>query len=221
MSNLSKGAAVLSQTSMPVGGDSTNCVIAGHRGYQGSAYFQYIDRMSEGSKIYITNPWETLTYQVTGIKIVQPTDSSDVLIQPGKDMVTLVSCHPYVIGGGPERYLVFAERVDTVSTVSDDGEITVVNPPEDTSMGDAEAETPSETTPDPEGTGASEDATLGSDREPQDGSNDPGAVVVTESSLSKLEEILRIVLPIGIVALTIGLVVRRKVYKKDDPDDFM
>ena len=221
MSNLSKGAAVLSQTSMPVGGDSTNCVIAGHRGYQGSAYFQYIDRMSEGSKIYITNPWETLTYQVTGIKIVQPTDSSDVLVQPGKDMVTLVSCHPYVIGGGPERYLVFAERVDTVSTVSDDGEITVVNPPEDTSMGDAEAETPSETTPDPEGTGASEDATLGSDREPQDGSNDPGAVVVTESSLSKLEEILRIVLPIGIVALTIGLVIRRKVQKKDDPDDFM
>ena len=136
-------------------------------------------------------------------------------------MVTLVSCHPYVIGGGPERYLVFAERVDTVSTVSDDGEITVVNPPEDTSMGETETEMSSETTQDPEGTDASEDATIGSDIEPTDGSDDPGAVVVTESSLSKLEEILRIVLPMRIVALTIGLVVRRKVQKKDDPDDFM
>ena len=31
MSNLSKGAAILGQTSMPIGGESTNCVIAGHR----------------------------------------------------------------------------------------------------------------------------------------------------------------------------------------------
>ena len=30
--HLAAGAAVLGQTSVPIGGDSTNCVIAGHRG---------------------------------------------------------------------------------------------------------------------------------------------------------------------------------------------
>lgn len=62
--NLAKGAAVMSGTSMPVGGVNTNCVIAGHRGFRGSAYFQYIENMKTGSLVYITNPWETLTYQV-------------------------------------------------------------------------------------------------------------------------------------------------------------
>lgn len=109
--NLKHGAAVLSQTSMPIGGVDTNCVIAGHRGYRGSAFFQHIDNMHEGSLVYIINPWETLTYRVVSAKIVSPNQTNDVMIQRGKDMVTLVSCHPYVVGGGSERYLVFCERV--------------------------------------------------------------------------------------------------------------
>ena len=107
--NLKKGAAVLSQTSMPIGGDNTNCVIAGHRGWEGSAYFQYIENMKKGSKVYITNPWETLVYECTSTKVIYPDDVNSILIQPGKDMVTLFSCHPYVLGGGPYRYLVFCE----------------------------------------------------------------------------------------------------------------
>ena len=91
---LEKGAAVLSQTSMPIGGENTNCVIAGHRGWEGSAYFQCIENMKVGSKVYITNPWETLVYECTSIKVIYPDDVSSILIQPGKDMVTLFSCHP-------------------------------------------------------------------------------------------------------------------------------
>lgn len=79
--NLAKGAAVLSRTSMPIGGESTNCVIAGHRGWRGSAYFQYIERMKAGSLVYVTNPWETLTYQVTGVEVVNPSDVDAVMIQ--------------------------------------------------------------------------------------------------------------------------------------------
>lgn len=111
--NLERGAAVLSETSMPIGGDSTNCVIAGHRGWEGSAYFQYIENMKKGSKVYITNPWETLVYECTSTQVIYPDNVKSILIQPGKDMVTLFSCHPYVLGGGPYRYLVFCERVDT------------------------------------------------------------------------------------------------------------
>lgn len=110
--HLARGAAVMTGTSMPVGGEHTNCVIAGHRGFRGSAYFQYIENMKEGSRVYITTPWEKLTYQAAAFAIVSPEEVESIRIQEGKDMVTLVSCHPYQIGGGaPERYLVFCERI--------------------------------------------------------------------------------------------------------------
>lgn len=114
--NLAKGACVLSQTSMPIGGKSTNCVIAGHRGWKGSAYFQHVDRLSIGSKVYVTNPWETLVYEVKYTKIIDPEDIDSIKIQDGKDMITLFTCHPYMIGGGPYRFLAFCERVDTTAT---------------------------------------------------------------------------------------------------------
>lgn len=123
--NLEKGAAVLSETSMPIGGKGTNCVIAGHRGWEGSAYFQFIENMKKGSKVYITNPWETLVYECTSTQVIYPDDVQSILIQPGKDMVTLFTCHPYVLGGGPYRYLVFCERVDTQKRKEADG---ILNP---------------------------------------------------------------------------------------------
>ena len=111
---MAKGAAVLSQTSMPIGGESTNCVIAGHRGYRGSPYFRNIQRLQVGSAVYVTNPWETLEYTVTGFDIIQPSDLDAILIQPGKDMVTLLTCHPYA-SRGEYRYVVYCQRADTVS----------------------------------------------------------------------------------------------------------
>lgn len=112
--NLAKGAAVLSQTSMPIGGESTNCIIAGHRGYRGSPYFRNIQRLQVGSAVYVTNPWETLEYTVMEIRIIQPSDLDAILIQPGKDMVTLLTCHPYA-SRGEYRYVVYCQRADTVS----------------------------------------------------------------------------------------------------------
>ena len=112
--NMAKGAAVMSQTSMPIGGESTNCVIAGHRGYRGSPYFRNIQRLQVGSAVYITNPWETLEYTVMEIQIILPSDLDAVLIRPGQDMVTLLTCHPYA-SQGEYRYVVYCQRADTVS----------------------------------------------------------------------------------------------------------
>lgn len=112
--NMAKGAAVLSQTSMPIGGESTNCVIAGHRGYRGSPYFRNIQRLQVGSAVYITNPWETLEYTVMEIQIILPSDLDAVLIRPGQDMVTLLTCHPYA-SQGEYRYVVYCQRADTVT----------------------------------------------------------------------------------------------------------
>lgn len=107
--NMAAGAAVLTQTSAPIGGEDTNAVIAGHRGWNGYDYFRYIDKLEVGDKVEITNLWETLTYSVKEIKIISPNDVNAILIQPGRDLITLLTCHPYA-SGGRQRYLVFCER---------------------------------------------------------------------------------------------------------------
>ena len=60
-SHLAAGAAVLGNTSAPIGGVNTNCVIAGHRGWYGADYFRHIDRLQADDTVTITNLWETLT----------------------------------------------------------------------------------------------------------------------------------------------------------------
>ena len=109
-SNMAIGAVHLSQTSLPIGGDNTNCVIAAHRGWYGEPYFRYIDLLQEGDEIYITNLWETLIYKVTEIRIIQPNDIDQILIQPNRDLLTLLTCHPYA-SGGRYRYVVYCERL--------------------------------------------------------------------------------------------------------------
>ena len=109
-SHMAEGAAHLSQTSLPIGGPNTNCVIAGHRGYSGASYFRYIEKLQVGDYVTITNLWETLTYRVVEIKIINPYEVEQILIQPGRELLTLLTCHPYA-SGGRQRYLVFCERV--------------------------------------------------------------------------------------------------------------
>ncbi|MCD7715088.1 MAG: class C sortase [Lachnospiraceae bacterium] len=109
--NMAKGAAVMSETSMPIGGTDTNCVIAGHRGYSGMSYFREIEKLEIGDRVFITNIWETLIYEVAEIRVIDPDDIESILIVPGKDMVTLLTCHPYM-SHGKYRYVVYCERVE-------------------------------------------------------------------------------------------------------------
>lgn len=106
---LAAGAAVLGNTSAPIGGDNTNCVIAGHRGWRGADYFRHIDRLRAGDTVKLTNLWETLTYTVTDIEIIQPHEVEKIKIQPNRDLLTLLTCHPYA-SGGKQRYVVYCER---------------------------------------------------------------------------------------------------------------
>lgn len=108
--NMAKGATVISGTSIPIGGSNTNAVIAGHRGWGGAAYFRYITELSIGDEVVITNLWERLRYRVVGTKIIEPHEIENILIQPGRDMVTLLTCHPYA-SGGKQRYLVYCQRI--------------------------------------------------------------------------------------------------------------
>lgn len=112
--HLAIGAAVLGSTSAPIGGDNTNCVIAGHRGWRGADYFRRIDHLQAGDTVTLTNLWETLTYTVADIQIIQPHEVEKIKIQKGRDMLTLVTCHPYA-SGGRQRYVVYCEKLPTMS----------------------------------------------------------------------------------------------------------
>ena len=108
--NMLYGAVHLSQTSLPIGGKNTNCVLAAHRGtINRGLMFRNIHLLKPGDKIYITNFRETLTYEVSEIRIIAPDDVKEILIQKGRDLVTLLSCNP--LGQHYQRIAVFCERV--------------------------------------------------------------------------------------------------------------
>lgn len=108
--NMAKGAAIMGETSLPIGGSNTNCVIAGHRGWNGAAYFLYLNQLEKGDTVTITNLWETLTYVVMETRIINPDEVDAIRIQPDREMLTLLTCHPPA-SGGKQRMLIFCERV--------------------------------------------------------------------------------------------------------------
>ena len=90
--NLERGGAVVGQTSLPIGGKNTHCVIAGHRSWHGAVLFRPVEELLPGYLIFVTNPWETLTYRLRELKIVEPHEVKEILIQPGQDLLTLMTC---------------------------------------------------------------------------------------------------------------------------------
>ena len=108
--HMADGAAHMSETSLPIGGINSNCVIAGHRGWNGAAYFLNIPNLKIGDTVILINLWETLIYEVVETKIIQPYDVESIHIQPNRDLLTLLTCHPPATGGR-QRYLVYCERV--------------------------------------------------------------------------------------------------------------
>jgi sortase A len=108
--NLSKGATHMSQTSLPIGGTNTNCVIAGHRGWKGAEFFKYLPSLSKGDYVYIINLWEHLTYRVVDKQLIHSTENEYIYIQKNRDLVTLLTCD-YGADGTKPRYIVICERV--------------------------------------------------------------------------------------------------------------
>ena len=107
--NMKRGAVHLTGTSYPIGGENTNSVIAAHRGYYRSLMFRHIDKISIGDTLYIKNYNGTLEYKAVKTAIIKPTELNKLTIEEGKDMITLISCHPFPYNY--QRYVVYFERV--------------------------------------------------------------------------------------------------------------
>lgn len=114
-------------TSLPVGGESTHCVLSGHRGLPSAKLFTNLDKMAVGDVFMINTVGETFTYQVFEILIVEPEDISALAIEKGKDLCTLVTCTPY--GVNSHRLLVRGTRIENIeekpviNVVSEAGQI--------------------------------------------------------------------------------------------------
>ncbi len=106
--NMSEGAGHLTETSYPIGGENTNCVLAAHRGYMYAKMFRDIELLELGDEILIKNFREDLVYEVAEIQVIKPTEVDKLLIQEGRDLVTLITCHPY--RHNYQRYVVICER---------------------------------------------------------------------------------------------------------------
>lgn len=104
---MSCGGAHLYGTSLPVSMNSTNVAIAGHTGYIGRIFFDNIRNLQYGDVVTVTNYWETLTYRVIAFKEVAPGEANDLLIQPNRRLLTLITCTPSDTGFN--RFLVICE----------------------------------------------------------------------------------------------------------------
>lgn len=99
----------LEETSLPVGGASSHCVLSGHRGLPSAKLFTHLDRLEEGDVFVLQILDETLSYEVDQIRIVLPDEVEDLYIIEGQDLCTLVTCTPYGINS--HRLLVRGHRV--------------------------------------------------------------------------------------------------------------
>lgn len=103
------GATVISGTSAPLGGVGSNCVLAGHRAsWYGVPMFRDIESVQVGDLVILETPWDVLVYRAAELKVISPYDVKSLSVQPGRDLVTLFTCHPY--GDNYQRYLVICER---------------------------------------------------------------------------------------------------------------
>ncbi len=107
----------LEASSLPVGGESTHTLISGHRGLPSARLFTDIAKMKEGDTWTITVLNETLTYECDQIRVVLPDDLSDLQIEEGKDLCTLITCTPY--GINTHRLLVRGHRIPNVDGIAD------------------------------------------------------------------------------------------------------
>ena len=103
----------LEGTSLPVGGESTHCVLSAHRGLPHAKLFTQLDKMELGDTFTITVLNQTLTYQIDQIKVVRPDEIDDVQIVAGEDLCTLLTCTPY--GVNSHRLLVRGKRIENAA----------------------------------------------------------------------------------------------------------
>lgn len=111
---LQKGIGLLEKSSMPVGGVGTHAALTGHRGLPESKLFTDLDEMKIGDIFYIHSLAGTLAYEVESVETVLPHETETLKIMDDRDLVTLITCTPYMIN--THRILVRGARITLDAT---------------------------------------------------------------------------------------------------------
>lgn len=106
---LEKGTTLLQGTSYPIGGTSTHSVITGHTGLPQKMIFTDLEKLKKGDQFYLDILDERLAYQIDQIQVVSPDNLEVLAVQKGRDLVTLLTCTPYMINS--HRLLVTGVRI--------------------------------------------------------------------------------------------------------------
>lgn len=107
---LTAGVGVVEGSSLPVGGEGSHAVLAGHSGLASSRLLSDLDQLTQGDVFFLRVLDETLAYEVDQISVVLPDDVSQIGIDPQGDYVTLLTCTPY--GVNSHRLLVRGTRTE-------------------------------------------------------------------------------------------------------------
>ena len=107
---LTSGVGVVEGSSLPVGGEGSHAVLAGHSGLASSRLLSDLDQLTQGDVFFLRVLDETLAYEVDQISVVLPDDVSQIGIDPQGDHVTLLTCTPY--GVNSHRLLVRGTRTE-------------------------------------------------------------------------------------------------------------
>lgn len=114
---LQRGIGHVEETSLPIGGENTHCVLAGHTGLPSAKLLTNMDHLKVGDRFYLYVLDEVLEYRIEDVSVVEPDEVSRLNVISGKDCVTLVTCTPY--GVNSHRLLVRGVRVEGNSIRTD------------------------------------------------------------------------------------------------------
>ena len=122
--SLGIGIGHIHGSSLPTGGRTTHTVLTGHRGLPNQKFFSDLDRLKPGDKFYMHILNQTLAYKVYKIKVIEPTDVDELMIENGRDLATLVTCTPY--GVNTHRLLVMGRRTPFNESQTDENGLVTV-----------------------------------------------------------------------------------------------
>lgn len=115
---LQSGVGHVEGTDLPIGGENTHCVLAGHTGLPSAKLLTNMDHLEVGDVFYVHVLDEVLQYQIDDVSVVEPYEVERLDVVDGKDYITLVTCTPY--GVNSHRLLVRGSRVSAKGELDSD-----------------------------------------------------------------------------------------------------
>src|SRR5690606_36446380 len=102
------GIGQVEGSSLPIGGESTHTVLAGHRGMGTKAMFRNLDVLRPGDTFFIYTLEGRLEYHVYDVEVILPHETENLQINEGKDLASLITYQLYRVNS--HRLVVHGER---------------------------------------------------------------------------------------------------------------